>query len=57
DYLITGNTCGATIAGGANCAVSVAFKPTVTGKRKATLKVSSNGGGSPQTAALTGVGG
>ncbi len=56
DYLITGSTCGANIAGGANCAVSVAFKPTLMGTRKATLKVSSNGGGSPQTAALTGVG-
>lgn len=56
DYLITANTCGATIAGGANCAVSVVFKPTVTGSRKATLQVKDNGGGSPQTAALTGTG-
>jgi hypothetical protein len=57
DYLITNNTCGASVAGGASCSVSVAFKPTVTGTRKATLKVADNGGGSPQTASLTGIGG
>jgi Abnormal spindle-like microcephaly-assoc'd, ASPM-SPD-2-Hydin len=57
DYLITNNTCGASLAGGASCSVSVAFKPTVTGTRKATLKVADNGGGSPQTASLTGIGG
>ena len=57
DYLITNNTCGASLAGGASCAVSVAFSPTVTGTRKATLRVVDNGGGSPQTAALTGIGG
>jgi hypothetical protein len=57
NYLITNNTCGASLAGGASCAVSVAFNPTVTGARKATLRVVDNGGGSPQTAALTGIGG
>jgi hypothetical protein len=57
DYLITNNTCGTSLAGGANCAVSVAFKPTASGARKATLKVADNGGGSPQTTALTGTGG
>jgi centrosomal CEP192-like protein len=56
DYLITNNTCGASLAGGASCAVSVAFKPTVKGKRNATLKVADNGGGSPQTAMLKGTG-
>ena len=57
DYLITNNTCGASLAGAASCSVSVAFKPTAKGARKATLKVADNGGGSPQTAALTGTGG
>jgi hypothetical protein len=57
DYLITNNTCGASLAGGASCAVSVALKPTVKGTRTAMLKVADNGGGSPQTAKLTGVGG
>jgi Abnormal spindle-like microcephaly-assoc'd, ASPM-SPD-2-Hydin len=55
DYLITANTCGATIAGGANCSVSVALKPTTTGKRAAKLNVKNNGGGTV-TASLTGTG-
>jgi Abnormal spindle-like microcephaly-assoc'd, ASPM-SPD-2-Hydin len=57
DYLISNNTCGASIGAGANCAVSVAFKPTATGTRKAMLKVADNGGGSPQTVSFTGTGG
>jgi Abnormal spindle-like microcephaly-assoc'd, ASPM-SPD-2-Hydin len=57
DYSITNNTCGPTIAGGANCAVTIVFKPTVKGKRNATFQVKDNGGGNPQTAKLTGVGG
>jgi hypothetical protein len=57
DFLISNNTCGATIGGGANCAVSIEFKPTATGARTASLKVSSNGGGSPQSAKLSGTGG
>jgi hypothetical protein len=57
DYLITTNTCGASLAGGASCSVGVALKPTAIGTRKATLKVADDGGGSPQTASLTGIGG
>lgn len=56
DYLITNNTCGVSLVGGASCAFSLAFKPTVTGTRNATLKVADNGGGSPQTAKLVGTG-
>jgi Abnormal spindle-like microcephaly-assoc'd, ASPM-SPD-2-Hydin len=56
DYLIASKTCGSTLAGAATCTVSVQFKPTITGTRKATLRVADNGGGSPQTSALTGVG-
>jgi hypothetical protein len=56
DYQISGNTCGSSIAGGASCVVSIQFKPTATGTRKGTLRVADNGGGSPQTAALTGTG-
>jgi hypothetical protein len=55
DYLITANTCGATIAGGANCSVSVAFKPTTTGNRAGKLNVKNNGGGTVTTS-LTGTG-
>jgi len=56
DYLISANTCGATIAPGANCSVGVKFKPTTTGKRNAKLNVQNNGGGSPASASLTGTG-
>src|SRR6266478_5983185 len=56
DYLISANTCGATIAPGANCSVGVEFKPTTTGKRAAKLNVKNDGGGSPASASLTGTG-
>ncbi len=56
DFQISGNTCGSSLAGGASCVVSIQFKPTATGTRKGTLRVADNGGGSPQTAALTGTG-
>jgi Abnormal spindle-like microcephaly-assoc'd, ASPM-SPD-2-Hydin len=57
DFLITSNNCGATLAGGANCAIGISFKPLATGTRKASLKLADDGGGSPQTAALSGTGG
>jgi len=56
DYLISANTCGATIAAGANCSVSVEFRPTVVGTRNAKLNVKNNGGGSPSSTTVTGVG-
>ena len=56
DYLISSNTCGATIVGGASCSVGVEFKPITTGKRNAKLNVKNNGGGSPATTSLTGIG-
>jgi hypothetical protein len=56
DFLISANTCGSSIAGGASCTVSIKFKPTGTGTRKGMLRVADNGGGSPQTSALTGTG-
>jgi hypothetical protein len=56
DYQISANTCGTSLAGGASCTVGVRFKPTTTGTRKANLRAVDNGGGSPHTASLTGVG-
>jgi hypothetical protein len=53
------NTCPvspATLAAGANCAISVTFTPTATGSRTANLSVTDNAGGSPQTVPLTGSG-
>lgn len=56
DFLISGNTCGATLGGGASCVVSVEFKPLVKSVVTATLQVKSNGGGSPQSVSLEGTG-
>src|SRR5271167_1121835 len=48
------NTCGASVAAGANCAFHVTFAPT-TGSRSASLNFSGNGGGI-QAVALSGTG-
>ena len=50
------NTCGSTVAAGAQCAIQVTFTPLQKGKRTANVSVSDNGGGSPQTVVLTGTG-
>ena len=50
------NTCGASVAAGASCAIDVTFTPTATGTRTGTLTVNDNASGSPQTVALTGTG-
>ena len=55
DFLKTTN-CSGTLAAGASCTVSVTFKPTAAGARKATVWVSNDGGGSPQSATLSGTG-
>jgi hypothetical protein len=62
DFALTGT--GATpcvqgaqvIAVGANCMMSVTFKPTATGVRNATFNVSDDATGSPHTLALSGTG-
>ncbi len=46
----------ATLARGASCAINVMFKPTATGARTATLSITDNASGSPQTATLSGNG-
>lgn len=55
DFALT-TTCGSTLGAGANCTVSVTFKPTATGARSATLFFSDDGGGSPQHVSLSGTG-
>ena len=51
------NTCGTSVAAGANCSIHVTFRPTATGARSATVTITDNATPSPQTAALTGTGG
>jgi Cep192 domain 4 len=50
------NTCGASVAAGASCTIGVFFKPTATGARTATVAITDNATGSPQTVSLTGTG-
>ena len=53
------NTCGTSLAAGANCTISVSFKPTAGGTRTGTISVTENASGaagSTQSASLTGTG-
>ena len=50
------NTCTATLAPAASCAVYVAFKPTAVGAASAKLTITDTGAGSPQSVSLTGTG-
>lgn len=56
DFAISNNPCGAGLAAGANCIISVTFTPTVLGARAGTLTITDNAGGSPHTVPLTGSG-
>lgn len=51
------NTCESELAKNASCAVSVTFKPTVTGERTAVLEIASNAAEKIKTANLSGTGG
>ena len=55
DFLQT-NTCGATLAGGASCTISVVFTPSASGIRKASLIVADSDPTSPQAVSLSGTG-
>lgn len=50
------NTCGTSVAAGANCAISVTFAPTATGARIGTVTITDDASGSPHTVTLTGTG-
>ncbi|HEV2349798.1 MAG TPA: choice-of-anchor D domain-containing protein [Terriglobia bacterium] len=50
------STCGSTLAAGNSCTISVTFTPAATGARTASLVVSDDGGGSPQSVLLAGSG-
>jgi len=50
------NPCGSTVAAGANCVISVTFKPSLSaGSETATLSVPDNASGSPQQVQLSGI--
>jgi len=50
------NTCGSTVSAGANCTISVTFKPTAGGTQTGSISISDNGPNSPQTITLSGTG-
>ncbi len=53
DFLQT-NTCGGSVTAG--CTISVTFKPTQRGSRRASLSITDNAAGSPQTVSVNGTG-
>ncbi len=50
------NNCGASLAAGAGCTISVTFAPTASGAASGKLTVNDNAAGSPQSVALAGSG-
>jgi hypothetical protein len=50
------NTCGNSVAAGANCTISVTFTPSASGSRTASVSITDNASGSPQTVSLSGTG-
>lgn len=53
---VTSNTCGAQLAAGANCVISVTFKPTQLGARTGEITITSDAASSPDVVKLTGTG-
>ena len=56
DFAIHKNTCGASLAPGLTCKVSVTFTPTAKGLRTGSLTFTDNAPGSPQVISLSGTG-
>jgi hypothetical protein len=56
DFAISSNGCAAAVAAGANCAISVTFRPTVAGSRNGTLQIASNANNGTQSVPLAGTG-
>jgi len=50
------NNCGTSVSAGSNCTISVTFTPTAAGSRTASVSITDNAAGSPQTISLTGTG-
>jgi Abnormal spindle-like microcephaly-assoc'd, ASPM-SPD-2-Hydin len=50
------NNCGASLAGGMDCQITVTFTPTATGNRTGAITIADGSSGSPQTISLSGMG-
>jgi hypothetical protein len=55
-FAVASTTCGASLAAGANCSVTVTFSPTATGSVTETLTFVDNAVTSPQVVSLSGTG-
>ena len=56
DFSVANNTCGASVAASASCAISAVFKPSATGKRTANLSITDSSTDSPQVVSMSGTG-
>jgi len=56
DFAEVANTCGSSVAAGANCSIGVAFTPSTSKSETASLAIADNATGSPQTVSLSGSG-
>ncbi|MGA2073598.1 MAG: choice-of-anchor D domain-containing protein [Terriglobia bacterium] len=56
DFVEIADTCGVSVAAGSTCTIVVAFTPSVGGAHTATLSITDNAPGSPQTVSLSGAG-
>jgi hypothetical protein len=56
DFLISAKTCGSSLGASANCSITVLFKPSITGVRKATLTISDTAANNVQSVSLSGTG-
>jgi hypothetical protein len=56
DYVVSGGTCGISVAPGTSCTILVTFTPSVLGQRTAQLLINDNAATSPQKLTLTGAG-
>jgi hypothetical protein len=50
------NTCGASLAAGGSCTIAILFTPSAIGARVASLVITDNASGSPQSVSLSGTG-
>jgi hypothetical protein len=57
DFVLSGTTCGASLSVGASCSAALVFKPSGAGVRSASLSFTDSAASSPQTVAMSGVGG
>ena len=55
-FVKSATTCGASLAAGASCTVSIEAKPVAAGALTAALTIADNAGGSPQSVKLSGTG-